>query len=342
MFIYGWQTGSLIWRVPIAMPILPKSNYHPFFPFRYGHIQTLYPALVKRVLIPNPIAKRISTEDGDFLDLDYHLCNMPDCSRLAIISHGLEGHSRKPYMLGMALAMNQEKWDVICLNFRGCSGEINLLPRLYHSGTTDDLHTVIRHAISEGNYKQVVLIGFSIGGNQTLKYLGEDPKLVPREVQGAVTFSVPCNLSDSSTIMNHWSNRLYTAYFMRSLKQKVKLKAKQFPELIDTEGLEDMKTFYPLDDKYTAPLHGFQGAMDYYQQSSSLTFLKDIQVPTLLVQAADDPFLPRSCYPEAAARDNPCFFLEIPEYGGHLGFINEPGQKLYWLESRVLHFLKDI
>lgn len=322
------------------MPVLPQPDYLPPPPLRNGHIQTLYPTLFRPLPATCPERERIATPDGDFLDLDWH--RAPGRSeRLAVVSHGLEGSSRKKYPLGMARHLSRLGWDVICLNFRGCSGEPNLLPRFYHSGVTDDLHTVLTHGLHLGGYRTAALVGFSMGGNQTLKYLGECPDRVPPEVKAAVAFSVPCDLAGSSRRLEHWQNRIYMGYFMRGLREKVRQKSLAFPGLLDLEGLEAMTTFVPFDDAYTAPLHGFRDAADYYGRCSAKQFLRDIRVPTLLVQAADDPFLSPTCYPVGEAQENAFLQLEIPRYGGHVGFVRRNPANLYWSEERAGRFLQD-
>jgi predicted alpha/beta-fold hydrolase len=323
------------------MPVLPSPNYRPPFPFTSGHLQTLYPTLFRRTPVTNPVRERLETPDGDFVDIDWHRSTTGSSVQLAIVSHGLEGHSRKKYPLGMARILSDHGWDVICLNFRGCSGEPNRLPRLYHSGVTDDLHRVICHGL-ERTYESVALIGFSMGGNQTLKYLGEAPDLVPNRVRGAVVFSVPCWLGEAAEVMSRPSNRPYMRYFMNGLKEKIREKAHRFPGLIDTRGLDEMITFEPFDDKYTAPIHGFEDAADYYRRCSSAQFLDAIRVPTLIVQAQDDPFLPPSCYPFDAAERNPRLFLEVAEFGGHVGFMGSWLESYYWSEKRALAFLDEI
>lgn len=322
------------------MPVLPKPDYRPPFPFFSGHLQTIFPTLLRRTPRTQPIPERIVTSDGDFLDIDWHKSNNGYTGRLAIVSHGLEGHARKKYPLGMARHLKDHGWDVICLNFRSCSDEPNRLPRFYHSGVTDDLHTVIMHALSKKSYRHIGLIGFSMGGNQTLKYLGEAPDLIPEQVMGAVVFSVPCRLSDAVQVMSGWQNRGYMHYFMKGLREKIRIKAQKYPDLIDIAGLEDIKTFTRFDDKYTAPLHGFSDAEDYYQRCSSTQFMPMIRVPTLIVQALDDPFLPASCYPVDEAENNPYLSLEIPEFGGHVGFMSGWRESSYWSEKRAAIFLE--
>ncbi len=319
------------------MPVLTPPDYRPPFPFTSGHLQTIYPTLFRRTPETKPKRERLETDDGDFLDIDWHDSTAEACKGLVVVSHGLEGNSRKKYPLGMARHLSGDGWDVICLNFRCCSGEPNRLPRFYHSGVTDDLHRVLCHGLARG-YERAMLVGFSMGGNQTLKYLGENPKLVPPQVKGAITFSVPCQLDDAVEVMNRTSNRLYMNYFMAGLKAKIKEKASRFPELIDIEGLDQMVTFEPFDDKYTAPLHGFKNAADYYERCSSAQFLGKIEVPTLVVQALDDPFLASSCYPVEQAAKNANLFLEIPGFGGHVGFMGMWLEQPYWSEKRARLF----
>lgn len=324
------------------MVLLPEPTYRPPFPFTNGHAQTLFPTLFRKTPQTCPHRERIGTPDGDFIDIDWHRAVDGKSTRLAVVSHGLEGNARKKYPLGMASYLTRRDWDVICLNFRGCSGEPNRLPRFYHSGVTDDLHTVVTHGLATGRYNFAALIGFSMGGNQTLKYLGEDPDKVPAEVGAAVTFSVPCDLAASSKRLERMDNSLYMRYFMKGLREKVIIKAKMFPERIDLAGLDAMKTFIPFDDKYTAPLHGFIDAADYYSSCSSTQFLQNIKVPALMVQAADDPFLPESCYPVDIANASKTLHLEIPRYGGHVGFIQTGNGNVYWSEERAGSFLQDL
>lgn len=326
------------------MPLLPEPDYQPPYLFRCAHAQTLYPTIFRKRPSSHPRRERLELSDGDFLDIDLHTSLHTATECLAIISHGLEGDSRKKYMLGMANALTGHGWDVICLNFRGCSGEMNRLPRLYHSGVTDDLHTVLHHGLHSGRYTTAALIGFSMGGNQTLKYLGEDPGNIPPQVRGAVVFSVPTELADSGRVMDRYSNRIYMEYFMRGLHRKVRLKSKRFPEIYTTRGLHFIRRFHPFDDRYTGPVHGFNNADDYYDKCSSKQYLKNIQVPTLLVQAKDDPFLSASCYPLREAAASAALHLEMPRYGGHVGFVpdcrSSSGQ--YWMEQRAVSFIKTI
>ncbi len=303
------------------------------------HLQTIYPALFRWV---KPIAverRRIETPDGDFLDLDW---TSRKHSKLAIICHGLEGHSRTSYSQGMARAMYSHGWDALCWNFRGCSGEPNRLLRSYHSGQIEDLHCVVQNVATNYDYKQIALIGFSLGGNLILKYLGDQGSDADSLICGSVTFSVPCDLASSSIELARFSNRIYMIRFMRSLKRKIKLKAAKFPQKLDTTNLNRMRTFLEFDDEYTAPLNGFKDAMDYWTKCSSLPVLEKVKIPTLMVSAANDPFLPEQCYPNEEVRNNDFLKLEVPRQGGHVGFTANLEGRMYWSEWRAVSYLKEI
>jgi predicted alpha/beta-fold hydrolase len=238
----------------------------------------------------------------------------------------------------MARALLRRGWDVLAWNFRGCSGEPNRHLHSYHSGFTEDLHAVVSHAAH--GYKRIALIGFSLGGNMTLKYLAE-PEIHP-SVIGAVAFSVPCDLASSALQLEGLANRIYMRRFLRSLSGKVRGKMLQFPGRIHDAGLDTMRTFREFDGAYTAPLHGFASADDYWMQASSRPGLARVSVPALLVNALDDPFLPAACFPRDEAAASTRFFLETPERGGHVGFISFNAQGEYWSEHRAVEFLEGL
>lgn len=321
------------------MPVIQHSSYHPPLFLRNGHLQTIYPNFFRHVEGVAYRRERVETPDGDFLDLDRSAVG---AKRAVIVAHGLEGSSTRTYLLGMVRALNRHGWDAVVWNFRGCSGEPNRKLRFYHSGDTPDLHTVITYVVEKGCYDQLALIGFSLGGNVVLKYLGEAGAKVTPPVAAAVTFSVPCDLAGSARKMARRENAVYMKRFMKFLHEKIRAKMAAFPELIDDRGYRRMRTFQEFDDRYTAPLHGFKSARDYWTRASSKPMLPRITVPTLLINALDDPFLSPSCYPYAEADNNPNFFLETPQTGGHVGFVafNRDGE--YWSESRAAAFLSQI
>ena len=328
----------------LVLPPVPvvSSSYAPPLALVGGHLQTLYSAFFRPVDFSYDRRERIDTPDGDFLDLDWapaQSARAPNAPRrLAIITHGLEGSADGRYVRGMARALARRGWDVCAWNLRGCSGEPNRRPATYHSGKTEDLACVLDHVHTHG-YDEVVLVGFSLGGNLTLKYLGERGADLPSSIRGAATFSVPVDLKASSHRIGHLTNWHYTQYFLRSLEEKIRRKADQYPGAVSTDPLHDIHTLRDFDDAYTAPLNGFGDADTYYRAASSRPLLADIAVPTLLVNAANDPFLADTCYPTDIAADHPHLTLDVPDQGGHVGFVtfNEAGE--YWSERRAASFL---
>lgn len=236
----------------------------------------------------------------------------------------------------MAKAFYDKKFDVLTWNYRGCSGEINKSLGFYHSGATHDLATVIDHVVSLG-YAEINLIGFSLGGNLTLKYLGED-RIRPDQLSKAVAFSVPLDLHTSCVKISQPSNWIYSQRFLRSLRKKVIGKANIMKQL-DATPLSKVKTLHEFDDLFTGPIHGFKNALDYYTQSSSLRFLANISIPTLVINAKNDPFLSPECYPHDLLKNHPFVKFESPDEGGHVGFSQFSKNGLYWSEERALEFL---
>ena len=318
------------------MPVISPSSYRPPFLFSNPHIQTVFPSLLRRVTGIHYYRERIGTPDGDFLDLDR---SDVGSQRLAIILHGLEGDSRRSYVLGMVKAVNKKGWDALALNFRGCSGECNRRVRFYHSGDTEDLDSVVSHVVENRDYSEVALIGFSLGGNVILKYLGERGTQVHPLIKKAVVFSVPCDLESSSHQLASSGNRIYLIRFLRLLRKKIRMKMAIMPEGINDNGYRRIKTFKDFDDRYTAPIFGFEDAEDYWRKAASKPFLGQISIRTLLINAADDPFLTPACYPIEEATINPKLFLEIPKHGGHVGFISFDNQGEYWSETQAVSFI---
>jgi predicted alpha/beta-fold hydrolase len=316
------------------MPIIP-STFHPPFLLRNGHVQTILPVLLPRRVRAAFVRERLDLADGDFLDLDWLHSGSP---RVAILAHGLEGSSSQTYIRGMAAALATAGWDVLAWNFRGCSGEPNRLPRAYHSGETGDLRTVIARATA--GYATVALLGFSLGGNVVLKYLGETPPHVA--VRAAVAICAPLDLGACARKLDEDAgNRIYLRRFLVSLIEKIEAKAKLFPDLVDATGARTMRSFRQFDDRYTGPLHGFRDAADYWTQSSSRQFLPQITIPTLLLQPLNDPFLAPEAYPWPEAEANPHLFLEAPDSGGHVGFLDLRRGLQPWSEHRTAAFLNE-
>jgi predicted alpha/beta-fold hydrolase len=318
------------------MPLAESSYRAPRF-LNNGHLLTIYPTLFRSVHDVQYERTRITTPDGDFLDLDISRIGS---DRVVVLTHGLEGDSGRGYMRGMVRAVNQAGWDAVAWNCRGCSGETNRLPRFYHSGATEDLGAVIDHLLFDTHYNSLSLVGFSLGGNMTLKYLGERGGDLPEQLRSAVAISVPCDLASSADMLAHWSNRIYMRRFLRSLRDKVERKRVLLPGTLPEKDFREIRTFHEFDEYYTAPLHGFRDAKVYWERCSSRQFLHGIRIPTLLVNALDDPFLAPACFPLNEARENRCLTLETPASGGHVGFVRFNDDGMYWSEERAVEFLR--
>ncbi|WP_339893672.1 alpha/beta fold hydrolase [uncultured Algibacter sp.] len=315
------------------MPII-ESTYKPSFYFKNGFISTVYSGLVRRVSLKQE-RERITLKDGDFLDLDWSFSNSKS-NKLIILLHGLEGNGQRPYMTGTANHFNNNGLDAVCINFRGCRGENNLKYYSYHSGETEDLHAVIQHAILSKNYSEIYLKGFSLGGNIILKYLGEH-HAIPDQVKASIAVSIPCDLYGSCKELHKLKNKLFHDRFLRDLVKHLKEKQKLFPEELSIELINTIKTLIEFDTIYTSKAHGFRDALDYYKKSSSLQFLHNIKTPTLIINALNDSFLSSECYPVKEAKRNPNLYLEMPNYGGHAGFVDK--KNVYYNEKRALEFI---
>lgn len=313
-------------------------RYQPPFWLRGGHLQSVWPSLFRRVELAQPEVEVLTTPDNDELHLDWY---RQGSDRLAILSHGLEGHSRRPYILGMARALLRDGWDVLAWNFRSCGGVMNHQPRFYHSGATEDLDRVVRHGLNQ-NYQRLGMAGFSMGGNLTLLYLAQQGERLDARIGGAVTFSVPCDLAGSADVLARPSRRIYMKRFLRDLQAKMQAKAERFPELIDVTGFDRIRSFHEFDDRYTAPLHGFASAEDYWARCSALWRLREIRVPALIVSAQDDPFLSKKCFPESEQLLGRHVTLEAPRWGGHVGFVEPSRDGYYWSERRATVFFSQL
>jgi predicted alpha/beta-fold hydrolase len=311
-------------------------SYQPPPFFRNPHLQTLFPTLFRRVPGISYTRERISTPDDDFLDLDWV---RRGSNRLVVVSHGLEGDSQRAYVKGMVRAALKQGFDALAWNFRGCSGVPNRQPRLYHSGSDNDLETVLRHVLEHCDYRAIALVGFSMGGNVSLVYLGRRQHAIDPRIKCCVAFSVPGDLADCSRALARPENRIYMKRFLKMLHAKVRMGQERFPELINDRDYHLIRNFYDFDNRYTAPLHGFKDAEDYWRQCSAARFIPGIRIPTLLVSALDDPFLGPGCYPRKEAAANPVFTFETPAHGGHVGFVSFNREKIYWSETRALAFI---
>ena len=323
------------------MPFIENADYQAPFWLPEGHSQTIFPSIFRKVEGVHYVRERINTPDGDFLDLDIsggvNQNKTKSQNSLIVLSHGLEGNSTRQYIMGMVKNFNAHGFDCLAWNFRSCSEDMNQTKRFYHSGATDDLDTIVKHAISKG-YQKIYLVGFSLGGNLTLKFLGEKGQNLYPEVQKAIVFSVPLHLSSSSKTIS-W---LYDQRFIRSLNKKVLAKAQRFPEFeINTSNIEEIKNLKDFDDEYTSQLHGFKDAEDYYEQNSSLYFLDNIDIKTLIINAKNDPFLSKECFPFEQAKHLEKVYLQTPAGGGHCGFYPVDYQGVLWSERRALEWISE-
>lgn len=315
------------------MPVC-TTPFVPPRPYRNGHVQTIVHGLFRRIPEVRFRRELWHTRDGDVLHLDRLEGGHP---RLAILSHGLEGSTRSPYIRGMAKALFQAGWDVLAWNNRGCGGTPNTRFEAYHSGYTEDLEALTQDAASR--YPTLVLIGFSMGGNITLKYVATAGTALPAQVKTAIAISAPVDLGASSAKLETPENKLYLVRFMRSLKQSMRARAALHPGRVDLDLLERVNDFYTFDDRFTAPMFGFASAEDYYRRSSSLPLLERITLPVLVLSAQDDPFLPEACYPFELAQESPTLHLDAPLYGGHCAFLQR--KPITWSEERTLAWLAD-
>ena len=320
----------------LPMPILSPTQYQtPLLQFN-GHLQSIYPSIFRKVPFVYARRERLELADGDFVDLDWSVAEKVS-NKLVIITHGLEGDATRHYVTGMAKIFSANGYDALGWNCRSCSGEMNRLVRFYHHGDANDLRSVIQHAINFYGYQEIVLVGFSMGGSLTFRAIAEFPALVPAQVKSAIGFSVPCSLKGSVDALSTKENRIYLRRFLRKLGDKIKLKAKLFPGQIDATNYDQIKTFIEFDNRYTAPLHGYANALDFYEKASVGPLLHQINIPSLIVQAVNDPFLLPNCMPIETAAKHPQLFLEMPERGGHCGFMVK-GQLHTWAENRAIEF----
>jgi len=290
-----------------------------------GHWQT-----IRAALFPPPAVsfkrERWDTPDGDFIDVDY----AGEGQRLMVLFHGLEGCSDSHYARALARALPAAGWRVAIPHWRGCSGEPNRKPRAYHSGDSAEVDWIVRRFAAP-----VDALGISLGGNALLKWLGERGADAKRLVRRAAAVSAPLDLAAAGAALDRGLNRLlYTRMFLSTLKPKSLAQLERFPGLFDRARVSASRTFREFDDVYTAPLHGFRGVDHYWTSSSSGPWLERIAVPTLVLNARNDPFLPKQALLAATHKAAPCVLLELPRTGGHVGFHNE------WLANRLIQFFR--
>jgi predicted alpha/beta-fold hydrolase len=315
--------------------MIAASAFRPAWWLPGPHLQTLYPSLLRGRVVPPLSRQRLELPDGDFLDIDW--TGSADGMHVLVL-HGLEGSLESHYAGGLLARLAREGYHAGLLYFRGRSGEPNRLPRSYHSGDTADLDYVVRSLRCAEPERKLALVGFSLGGNVLLKWLGEQRCKAP--VATAIAISVPFDLARAARRLERGLSRLYRDHLLRRLREAVIVKSKRHEPPLPLQELKRLRSFHAFDDAITAPLHGFAGVDDYYARSSCKPFLSAICIPTLILQARDDPFLPADALPEESDL-SPAVTLELAAHGGHVGFVSgrNPATPVYWLEQRIAEHL---
>ena len=304
------------------------------------HIMTMWGKFFRKRLLSDVRIDRLTTPDGD--EVAVASASNSNAGPVLLLLHGLEGGLHSHYAAGIWAGAAQRGWQPRQLLFRTCDGRVNQARRTYHSGETTDLDFAIERLIEEDTNRPIGLVGVSLGGNVMLKWLGEKGDAVPAQVRAAVAVSTPYDLARSSRAIDSGFARLYQWNFLRSLKRKARLKLAQYPDVCLPEDLDSVTTMWQFDDRFTAPLHGFRDAADYYARSSSIGYLDRIRRPTLLLSARDDPFHTIDVLHDAEriAGSNSFLEVEFHERGGHVGFVSgPPWRPAYYVEERIVSFL---
>jgi len=318
-----------------------SHTYTPAWWLPGPHLRTLWGKFFRRVEPVPTRRERWDTPDGDFVDVVR--LDAPRGRPRVLLLHGLEGAPHSHYARGMLAEARRRGWGVDLLIFRSCGGELNRTSRFYHSGETTDFALVLERVVADYPESPLLLAGYSLGGNVLLKFLGERGSDLPPQVRAAAAVSVPYDLGRGSRHIARGFARVYEQHFLRSLRRKALAKLESFPDLLPRERIIGARTLWDFDDAVTAPLHGFASAEDYYTRSSSLRFLAGVRLPTLLLSAVDDPFLPPAVLDDVrrVARENAALHVEFIDRGGHVGFVGgrAPWRPFYYAEWRVAEFL---
>lgn len=322
------------------MPLIAPSGYSARGIFTQGDINTIYPALFRKVEGPSYKRSRLELPDGDFIDMD--IASVGNRQRVMLVLHGLEASSQAHYVRALINHFNKQGWDGIAMNFRGCSGEPNRLLRGYHSGDTSDLREVLHYMHHSLGYQTIYLAGFSLGGNVILKYLGEEGSSPPPFIKAGIAVSAPVDISNCSETLSRPRNWVYVKRFMISLNEKLRHKLEAYPEFLSLPKNRLPRTFAEFDGWYTAPIHGFASERDYWKKASSKPYLSSITLPTLILNPLDDPFFGEPCYPFDICKDHPSVFLETPKTGGHVALTQLRNKGVYGAEERAWSFIQEL
>jgi len=318
-----------------------SKKFKAGFGFKNRHIQTLYSSLFRKLPHIDMEIEKFTLNDGDFLECYWH--NKPKTNTnipIVILFHGLAGSYKSPYIQGTMQKLAESGFASVIMHFRGCSGVENALPRSYHSGESGDALEWVKHVNSNFPNSKIFTIGYSLGGNMMLKLLGELGDKSP--ITAAISVSAPLQLDICANKMNRGFSRFYQHILLKDLNAALTKKYDKFDmyshlNMKKTE-IKNLKTFWEFDGAYTAPIHGFKSAQDYYTQCSSKQFLKDIHTPTLIIHSSDDPFMTTEVLP-GKEEISKYITLEISKYGGHVGFVGGTLFKPeFWLEKRVVNY----
>ena len=314
--------------------------FNPPFPLNNRHLQTLYAPLFRKQPIPKIELERFALSDGDFLECYWYDVKPKDERPIVILFHGLAGSFHSPYIQGLMRSLEKKNFASVLMHFRGCSGKPNLLPRSYHSGDTTDTKAWIEHLHKTYPSNPLYAVGYSIGGNVLLKYLGEEKENTP--LKAAVSVSAPMDLAVCAEVISKGFAKNYEAHLLKLLRASLekKFNTHDMSQLLKLkkEEIENIQTIEAFDEHYTAPIHGFKSAQDYYSQCSSKQFLKYITIPTHIIHALDDPFMDERILPDKEELSS-SVTLELTKYGGHVGFITGSLFKpRYWLEERIVQY----
>lgn len=316
--------------------MITSSDFKPAWWLPGPHLQTLYPSLLRARRAPALVREQIELPDGDFVDIDW---TKDTGNALVLVLHGLEGSLESHYTGNIIFALAKQSYTAGLMYFRGCSGTPNRLARRYHSGDTADLDHVVRLLGIRHGTRPIAVLGYSLGGNVLLKWLGEQGAKAP--VTTAIAISVPFDLNSAALQLESGIARIYQRHLLKKLRHSISAKALRHPPPYPLERLHELRTFRQFDDAITAPLHGFRDVDDYYTQSSCKQYLGGISVQTLILHARDDPFLPSRAIP-AQQELSPAITLELARHGGHVGFVagSNPLRPQYWLETRIIEQLR--
>lgn len=314
--------------------------FKPTFILKNRHLQTLYAPLCRKKNLPKVKLERFNLSDGDFVDAYWYKHKPLDDRPIVTLFHGLAGSFTSPYIQGVMRSLERRGFASVLMHFRGCSGKANLLPRSYHSGDTADAKAWLLHLEKMYPNNLLYAVGYSIGGNMLLKLLGEEEH---NPLKSAVSVSAPMDLAITAQTINQGFSKLYQAHLLKALKATLLKKYEQFDMSLhitsSKEEIKKIKTIEEFDERYTAPINGFDSAKDYYEKCSAKQYLNKINIPTLIIHALDDPFMTKEILPQQHEQVSPFVSLELSKYGGHVGFVGGSFFKPnYWLEERIADY----